>query len=249
MNRVLQWVSLFLVVVAVHAVFQIGQAVEEFRTSIFPQVQTLVTSANVTVAETNRTLKLVADYTEKQKKILESPKNQAALEAGWQTAAVLNGTLRVINKSTLPKVHVAIEEVTSVATNLSASAKELENLVRGTNISVNSVLLPQVLMMTESSTQALRTLNGSIEGASTRANLSLDQINALLADPVWLETMKEVRNVAANIDGTTLNIKVATDELPAIAKSLEEIAKTSSRWQKPILGMKILSIVMDAFFY
>ena len=104
----------------------------------------LLLKADNTAAELARTSRLVADYAEKQKAILESSKNQKALEAGWQTAAVLNGTLREVNRLVIPRVMRTIDSTQAAVDRLAGSAEALNGLIAHTDKSLNADLLPTV---------------------------------------------------------------------------------------------------------
>jgi len=116
-----------------------------------------------TAAELQRTSKLVADYVEKQKAVLESPRNQKALEAGWQMAAVLNGTARDINRLIVPRVMRTMDGLSTAVGNFNDSAQALTELVRNADHSLNQDLLPNLAETAKTLGVSMQTVTTSLQ--------------------------------------------------------------------------------------
>ncbi|MGA2261708.1 MAG: hypothetical protein ABSH28_09755 [Acidobacteriota bacterium] len=199
------------------------------------------------VAQVDRTAKLVADYADKQKRIMESPKNQKALEAAWQTAAVLNGTAKDINKILMPRLRDTLDSLNSAVSSFDQSAQALTTLVRNTDRSLNEELLPNLAETAKTLGVSVQAVTASVQSIAAKGGVSIDEINTLLADPQWLETLKSIAATTAHVDVIAGNLEAASRQAPSIAESVEKIAKTSSKYQKLLLLAQLLATIARAF--
>ncbi|MBZ5499719.1 MAG: hypothetical protein LAP85_25240 [Acidobacteriia bacterium] len=206
-----------------------------------------VVKADGAVGQVERTAKLAADYAEKQKVILESPRNQKALEAGWQTAAVLNGTAKDINKVLIPLVKENLKGLGAAMGSFDASAQALTALVRNTDRNLNDGLLPSLAETAKTLGVSMQAVTASVQTIAAKGSVSIDEINALLADPQWLEILKNIAATTAHADATAGNIEKASQSAPSIAASIDRIAATSSKYQKLLLLAQLLATIARAF--
>ncbi|MBZ5497693.1 MAG: hypothetical protein LAP85_14925 [Acidobacteriia bacterium] len=200
-----------------------------------------------TAAELQRTSKLVTDYVQKQKAVLESPRNQKALEAGWQMAAVLNGTARDINRLVVPRAMNTMDGLNAAIGSFDQSAQALTALVRNTDRSINESVLPNLAETARTLGVSMEAVTASVRTMATKGALSIDEINALLADPHWLQILTNVAATSAHADTVAGHFEEASRLMPAIAASLDKIAATSSKYQKLLLLAQLLATIARAF--
>ncbi len=200
-----------------------------------------------TAAELQRTSKLVADYVEKQKAVLESPRNQKALEAGWQMAAVLNGTARDINRLIVPRVMRTMDGLNAAVGNFNDSAQALTALVRNTDSNINEGILPNLAETAKTLGVSIQTVATSVQMIAAKGEISLNEVNTLLADPQWLEILKSMAATTAKVNATAAHLEEAARSAPAITSSVERIAATSSKYQKLLLLAQLLATIARVF--
>lgn len=253
MVRLIQWFKIGLLLVAVFAVYQVGAVVRSFRFGVLVQVKVLVENANETAIEAKRTMKMMADYTEKQKIVLESHKNQMAIEQGYQAAAVLHKTLELVNSKYLPKLGFALDGLTDTTRNTARVADGLDILLRN----LNSTTIPKANDAIDSTSVTMKQAGQAIEAVNAGTKVLMDSIDAKINDPhidsilASLDTsMSKVDSILANVDGMSAEAKdIFKTEMRNIAKSLDKIAKTSSQWQKPMMAANIFSLLWRAFVW
>jgi hypothetical protein len=205
------------------------------------------TKVDGAVTQVERTAKLVADYAEKQKVILESPKNQKALEAGWQTAAVLNGTAKDINKVLMPRLRDTLDSLNGAVGSFNKGAQAITGLVMNTDRSLNEQLLPNLAETARALGVSIQAITGSIQEIAAKSTMSVDEIHELLVDPEWKAALASIAATTAHVDAIAGNLEVASRQAPAIAESVEKIAKTSSKYQKLLLLAELLATIAKAF--
>lgn len=202
--------------------------------------------ADSLIIEAQKTASLVSDYAAKQKAILESPKNQKALEAGWQTPAVLNGTLREVNTLIIPRIMKTLDssqEVISSAAQpineLAVAVGSLNKLVTGLDENINSHLLPEATDSIIAVHDSAMSISNGLTGIMDKATIPINDAHELLTGPV--------RDSLASLRDTSAQIAEASRQAPLIARDVERIAKTSSKWQKWILISTIIGTLAKAF--
>jgi len=82
-------------------------------------------------------------------------------------------------------------------------AGSLDALVRNTDRSINSDLLPRTAEAIDQTADTLKTLNAAIVDASTGANVALADIHTLLADPAITDSLKAIHESSENVAGLT----------------------------------------------
>ena len=203
-----------------------------------------IKAAGTAVGYTSRKVdKVVGDY----QASLQTEKNKKAIEAGIALAASAQGTIRLFNTTTLPKLNDSIDELTgTIATakqGIWASNRIIEDIgprVSETFINVNGLLV--------SSNNSITSLAELLETTKEKTNLTLDQINGIIASPEWLEAIRNTNKAIKDTDELVLELKEAGSSAPGIMKRLEEIATTSSKYRKAVLLSQIISAIGRAFF-
>ncbi len=238
MKRVNDALKAVLLVVAIFTVAEMGLFLDGARRSA-REASALIADARRAVAETDRRL----DGTFRNL-------NAILVQAGL-VAARVEDLSRNVEAAAAKQADYweAVQTRTIVSLDrLNASADALAALLANTDRSLNVELIPRIASVADEAGTAVRHLDMSVREASERANSSLEDIHLLLADPAWKATLEEIRDTAAHVDGVSAQLEEASRSMPGIAKSLERISRTASRWRKALLVSQILSTVGWAFF-
>ena len=204
--------------------------------------------------EVRRSAEIARGYIEFQNERFRSEKNQKALEAGYQTPAVLNGTLRLINTQTIPRIHRNLDSLVETQADMRDAVRSLTELVRNTDHSINQVLVPEIAEVARAAGVEIQELTAEIKQLVRAGEVGLSEVNALLSSPEWLETLKNLARASANADGLLVEVRKIASHIeegarraPEIAESLEKIAKTSSKFTKITLIANIIGVLARAF--
>lgn len=156
-----------------------------------------------------------------------------AASQSWQTVAIKEARyweqLQARSLATLDKIN--------------AASDSLNAMIQNTDASLNGDLLPKVSESAGAITATIKTMEESLLEASGRANIGLDDIHRLLSDPVWQASLANVQASTDDIAATTEQIRLASDHLPDIAADLAKISETSSRYAKPLLIARVVSLL------
>jgi hypothetical protein len=131
---------------------------------------------------------------------------------------------------------------------LNASADALTALLANTDNSINAKLIPDAAESLDSIEALTKEATTDLSKASDRANASLDDIHRLLSDPAWTASLASIQDTTEHISGIAMELEEASQQMPEIARSVNEIASTSSRYRRWILLSQIFSAVAHAFF-
>jgi hypothetical protein len=199
---------------------------------------------------------LARDYLAQQKTILSSEKNQKALEAGYQTPAVLNGTIRLINTQTIPRINQGLDNLYILLRDLTTTNQNLATLIANSDRAINSSLLPELAITAKALGTSVEKTSKAVDELLAKGKLSLDDLHAIMSSPEWKSALKNLETTSSNavtISGhaatVTGNVAEASAQMPSIATSLEKIARTSSRYSKALLLAQILSTIARAFIH
>ena len=202
------------------------------------------------ITNVNRSVDALARYVELQTSVLESPQNQKAIQAAAQAGAIFNATGRLINTQVIPRAMTTIDS-------LNESAQGLNKLISSTNESLNAVdsgVLAKVGDLTEGLRLASIRLGVTVESVgqavdqiAEKSSLTLDDIHAIMSSPEWMQVLRNTEQLSANAADLSRSFAEAGKAAPGIATSLEQIAKTSSKYQKALLLASILGILGRAF--
>lgn len=86
---------------------------------------------------------------------------------------------------------------------LNTLADSLNTLVQNTDVSMNSVLVPKVDAAIIEATETIKTAGLAVDNGSKRANVALEDIHAILADPSITEALTAIEGSAKHIEGAT----------------------------------------------
>jgi hypothetical protein len=131
---------------------------------------------------------------------------------------------------------------------LNASADALTLLLANTDNSINAKLVPNAADSLGSIEALTKEATTDLSEASDRANASLDDIHRLLADPAWAASLASIQETTEHVSGIAMELEEASRQMPEIARSVNEIASTSSRYRRWILLSQIFSAVARTFF-
>lgn len=174
---------------------RIGKQVQARLAAVLPeQIKQIANDAADTTAKGNA-------YFTRQLETLNSPKNQKALEAGWQFPAVANGAVKLITKTSIPEFNEYIRELRLQTALTGASAR---NAIDGVT-ALTSVL-------GDGSQQMFAKINRLLD--SHELLELLPRVKALLESTT--ATVDETRAIAAEL-------AQAAKKSPAIAKETEQV--------------------------
>jgi hypothetical protein len=222
-----------LFVAAVFALAELGLFFRDMRSA--------AKETTATMAEAKAAVSELRDYSREQLARLRDPRNSKAIDAAIQTAAVFNGTGRLINTQLIPRAMKTLDGLTE-------STASLNRMIQATDRSVNAEIAPEAVRSLQSSDQVLKELTVTLQEASGRANTSLDDIHNILSDPAWAASLNSIQSTTGNISGITAELEKASQQMPEIARSVNQIASTTSRYRRWILLSQIFSAVSRAFF-
>lgn len=131
---------------------------------------------------------------------------------------------------------------------MSASAASLNQLIQNTDRSINAGLLPALTETARALGTNVERVSAALREVADKSAVTMDDLNAILGSPEWKEALATLNDTMRHVDGTAANIEKATAEMPAIAGSMEKIARTSSKFQKALILVNVLSVVMRTFF-
>ena len=207
----------------------------------FRDLRSAAKEASATMAEAKAAVSELRDYSREQLARLRDPRNSKAIDAAIQTAAVFNGTGRLINTQLIPRAMKTLD-------GLAESTASLNRMIQATDHSVNAEIAPEAVLSLKSGDEALKELSTTLREASGRANASLDDIHSILSDPAWTASLNSIRSTTENVAGITAELERASRQMPEIAQSINKIASTSSRYRRWILLSQIFSAVARTFF-
>jgi hypothetical protein len=207
----------------------------------FRDLRSAAKEAAATMSEAKAAVSEIRDYSREQLARLRDPRNSKAIDAAIQTAAVFNGTGRLINTQLIPRAMKTLD-------GLAESTASLNRMIEATDHSVNAEIAPEAVHSLQSSNEALKELSVTLQEASGRANASLDDIHSILSDPAWTASLSSIQSTTENVSGITAELEKASQQIPEIAHSVNRIASTTSRYRRWILLSQIFSAVSRAFF-
>ena len=208
----------------------------------------VVLHADAALQEVQATAQVVREYSQEQITRLRDPRQQKAIDAAIQTAAVFNGTGRLINTQLVPRAMKALDSGDLALRNLAATADALRILATETSDSINGHLLPEAAGTMKESTAAIADLRQSLKTAQTALQTTGDDIHRILADPAIGQATAEAARAIKGIADTSDQVAAASKQMPSIAANLEKISKTSSKYSKWLYIASILSALGRAFF-
>jgi uncharacterized coiled-coil protein SlyX len=231
MTSVWNTLKCLLAMAGIFALVSAGVAIQEFRVTV-AEMSSLVRETRTTVTKANVALDTSIAH-------LNDPKNQKSLDAAIQTAAVFNGTGRLINTVYLPKFGRVLDGLADTASNLNEA-------VRRTDVGVNSGLLPNANRLVVQSTSTMTESQKAVERLIQMMTQMSDDSHRLLTDPSIPASLTAIQASAENIQATTLQIAEASKAVPGIARNVEKISTTASKFRKWVLISQISTALVSA---
>jgi hypothetical protein len=131
---------------------------------------------------------------------------------------------------------------------LNASADALTALLANTDNSINGKLIPNAADSLDSVEALTKEASTDLSEASDRMNASLDDIHRLLSDPAWTASLASIQDATNHVSGIAMELEEASRQMPEIARSVNKISSTTSRYRRWILLSQIFSAMARAFF-
>jgi len=210
-------------------------------------------TADRTLAQTDRAANALADFAVFQTQQLQSERNQKAIEASLATAAIFNGTGRLINTKTIPEINKTIA-------NINQSVELLNTFIARTDQNINADLLPAATVALNESAAAIKAFgltaektSIAIEQLANEGKITAQEARAFLNSEefksIWSNLNKvslESAATSANITATTAQIAEASKQLPSVAADIKAFTATTSKFRKAILVAMILGALSPA---
>lgn len=214
------------------------------------QIQRNGNGLAATNAEVQRAARVLADYATAQTASLQSEKNQKAIDAGLALAASAQGSVRLFNTQTLPRVNKELDALNATTLALQSAVWEFKAA-----IAVNSQRTGELLSEGIGAAQELRgtakglnllaerlqlsvpEIAGEIKGMIASGQASADQVNKLLADPNLPALLAQAERLLRETGDVMVNLDATTAQLPPIMA-------TAKRWQNPLNVARIVSVLL-----
>jgi hypothetical protein len=194
------------------------------------------------------------DYWVAQRQVLESTKNQKAVEAALAVGATYQATGRLINTQVIPAVLAQLKSSTAATDRLEGLVGAGSRLVADTNTRVNQELLPEIVAGTKSVTKLVDGVNviaqgtgasveqviGALNHLVAMGDVTVQTVNQRLADPKLEELVAAALSTVRHADGITASLDAAAAELPPIVKQ-------ARKWQKPLQVAQLIAIIASLF--
>lgn len=217
-------------------------------------VRSLLQDLRGTTTNVRATSAEFQQYWAAQRKVVESDKNQKAIEAAIAVGATYQATGRLINTMIIPAAIKQLQAGTVATQKLSEVVDSGNRFVLHMDANVNDKLLPEIV----AGVQGLNKLTSSIDLLAQGIGVSVDNVisalnqlvktgditvqmlNLRLADPKLDELITAAVAVAKHTEGIATNLGQTTAELPPIIKQ-------ARRWQKPLQLANLIAILASVF--
>lgn len=172
----------------------------------------------------------------------ESQEREAVLhrQRVYQLASKSLAVLERINEETIPRFN---------------------DLIAHTDSNLNEKVLPETARLTrnladtaERLSTTPETIENTLQVIAEETKMTMQAVEKLLSDPLWQKTLGNIERATAesaktaeNVTLTTAEIREAMKSAPEIARSVEKIASTSSKYQKIALIVQILVTIARVF--
>ena len=160
---------------------------------------------------------------------LSSERSKKALAASLAAAASWQATARLVNTQLIP-------EATDAIASVGATNRELQSLLRRQN--------SELALTQEQARSAIGALQVQTETLGPEIQRLLVTTSATSAQTG--QTIAEFQRSAEEMTQILANLEQASASAPAIAKSLEQIAGSGQRWQRPISLATLLIALLGA---
>lgn len=195
------------------------------------------------------------DYWVAQRQVLESTKNQKAVEAALAVGATYQATGRLINTQVIPAILRQLEAGTLTTHKLLEVADEARGmasagkaLVSGVEKEVNSQLLPEITAgvqelnklarmverLAEGTGASVQEVIGALNHLVAMGDVTVQTVNQRLADPKLDELLAAAVGTVQHTQGVATSLDIAAAEIPPIVKS-------ARKWQGPLRWAQLIA--------
>ena len=234
MDTTLKILKCFLFGVLAGAIISITGAVVDFLKVTKASISQTSSEVSITLSEVRTTSRMASVYATSAIKALQDPRNAKSLQAGLDAAATLKGSLLLVNRQVIPRIMDTLDS-------LDTTVQSLNTIVRHTDTSVNAEITPAIV-------RNLDELQLSLKTVQDETRTVTQAITAVVADPSIPASTAALAEAAKHLDQTMSQVEEASRQLPSVARSIEKIAATSSKYRKIVLWAQILSTVKWALF-
>lgn len=197
------------------------------------------------------------DYWVAQRAVIESDKNQKAIEAAIQAGGTFKATGKMINTLVIPAILRQLEASTVTTHKLSEVADEATGvaragkaLVAGAAEEVNTKLLPEITagvqrlnkltdvveQLSQGTGASVQQVLGAINQLVQSGDVTVQTLNQRLADPRLDELVAAAVGTVQHAQGVASSLDTAAAEIPPLVKS-------ARRWQGPLRWAQLISIL------
>ena len=228
----------FLMLCGIFALIELGL--------LFHESRKLADDARAVMAETQDTIKRLDERIDGTSRNLNAILIQAGLIAARfedlsrgleDTAAEQRAYWAELKTRTLRSLDGADQAVAS-----------LEELIRNTDVSLNARLSPNAETALISANDLLQRTAAGIQANSNATLAAIESANRAINSPQIAESLSAAQSSLQHIDMVAAYLEQAAAELPSTARSIEEIAATSSRLRVWVLLSQIGSAISRALF-
>lgn len=210
----------------------------------------LLRDLRTTTANLRDTSAEFKDYWSAQRGVIESEKNQKAIEAALAVGATYQATGRLINTQVIPAVLRQLEAGTRATARLDELAGEGRQLVADTNGQLNGKLLPEItagvgdinqltkglLTLAQGTGASIQEVIGAVNQLVQSGDVAVQVLQQKLADPKLDQLVAESVGLVRHSKGIAANLEEASAELPPITKS-------ARKWQGPLRAAQLISVL------
>jgi Tfp pilus assembly protein PilE len=182
------------------------------------------------------------DYAKDQTEDLRSPRNQKMLEHYFQIGEASLLTIQKINRTTVPALTGAANEMTArlhglepIESQLTRTASNFADFIAHSDDSLNKQLMPRIVAIAD----ALKTDVDSIAGVIDGLSLSVKELANLASNPDIPLIIAQFKEASEHVNATTANIEAVSGsasegmkKFPSLMALFEKYAKASTTWQK-----------------
>jgi hypothetical protein len=189
--------------------------------------------------------------------------NEKAIQATIELGAVLNGSGRLFNRQIIPRLMKNLDSADVLLATLNENAVTLNRTIANldTRVSGKEGVLDAAIALIrglESTAVTLgvttRTAERMIQEIGAKSGMVLDEVWELAADPKLQQlltnatiTSGNVARTSERVDATAESIRLAMESAPGIARSLERLSTTASKYSKLQIIVSILATIARAF--
>ena len=192
---------------------------------IMDNLETSTASIAAASDEASHTLAAVGRSVALYEEQLGSTRSQKAVQASLEAAASWKATAMLVNTTVVPRVNEVLDQMTRAVASTDGAAQE-------------------ATMTIARAKKSFEEIDGVVrEATGTLAQLTKSQQSLTLDAQA---TMGEMKGLLQTSTLAMMNVEKATRSAPGIARSLDKIAASGSKWQKPLNVATLVLAVIGA---